>query len=249
MAEASPISWTDNTYNPWQGCHKVSPGCAFCYMFSWQARYGKRQDVVLRSAPATFRAPLTWHKHMARGTYPKSHHGTTLLVFTCSLSDFFIEEADPWRPEVWDIIRATPHLTYQILTKRPERMAACLPADWGTGYANVWLGVSVENRRWLRRLDTLAQVPAVVHFASFEPLLRDLGDLTPWLVGLEWAIVGGESGPRRRAMELAWLTGITAQCQAAGIPLWVKQDVAFRDGQQGRIPDTVWAMKQLPLGL
>ena len=249
MAEDSPISWTDNTYNPWQGCHKVSPGCSGCYLFSWQARYGKLQDVVIRSKPPTFRAPRGWQEQMAQGTYTKPHHGATLLVFTCSLSDFFIEEADAWRPEVWDILRATPHLTYQILTKRPERIARCLPSDWGRGWPNVWLGTSVENRRWLARLDRLSQVPAVVHFASFEPLLKDLGNLTPWLPGLSWAIVGGESGSTRRPMRLEWLTSIVDQCQAASIPTWVKQDVAFKDGQQGRIPDDVWAIKQLPLGL
>jgi protein gp37 len=186
---------------------------------------------------------------MLQGTHAGRHHGHTKLVFTCSLSDFFIAEADGWRAEVWEIIRATPSLTYQILTKRPERLAACLPADWGAGYPNVWLGVSVENRRWRRRLDTLAQVPAVVHFASVEPLLQDLGDLTPWLPSLEWVIVGGESGPRRRPMALDWLVSVVEQCQAAHIATWVKQDTAFKDGQQGRIPDHIWHIKQLPLGL
>jgi protein gp37 len=114
------------------------------------------------------------------------------------------------------------------------------------GYANVWLGVSVENRRWLSRLDTLAQVPAVVHFASFEPLLEDLGDLTPWLSRLEWAIVGGESGKDRRPMEVRWLLRIVEQCQAAGVATFVKQDTAFKDGRQGRIPDAVWAIKEHP---
>jgi protein gp37 len=186
---------------------------------------------------------------MTQGTYAGARHGDTVLVFTCSLSDFFIAEADPWRPEVWDIIRATPHLTYQILTKRPERFAACLPSDWGTGYPNVWLGVSVENRRWLSRLDVLAQIPARVRFASIEPLLGPLGDLTPLLPVLDWAIVGGESGPHRRPMALDWLTAVVHQCQEAGVPVWVKQDTALRDGQQGRIPEAVWAAKALPGGL
>jgi protein gp37 len=218
-------------------------------MFAWQARSGKRQDVVVRSARPTFRAPLKWHKEMRLGTHTGNHHGCTKLLFTCSLSDFFLEEADAWRSEAWDIIRKTPSLTYQVLTKRPERIAPCLPEDWGTGYPNVWLGVSVENRRWRGRLDTLAQVPAVVHFVSFEPLLQDLGDLTPWLSTLDWAIVGGESGPHRRPMALEWLLRVVAQCQTGGLPVWVKQDVAFRDGQQGRIPDAVWGIKALPLGL
>ena len=249
MAEDSPIGWTDNTYNPWQGCHKVSLGCDGCYLFAWQKRYGKLQDVVIRSARTTFLEPRQWEKALARGTYTKPHHGSTLLVFTCSLSDFFIKEADAWRPEVWDIIRATPHLTYQILTKRPGRILRSLPPDWGDGWPNVWLGTSVETPRYLPRLRVLTRVPAVVHFASFEPLLADLGDVTPWLPCLSWAIVGGESGSVRRPMPLAWLTSIVEQCQAAGVPTFVKQDVAFKDGQQGNIPDDVWAIKQLPLGL
>ena len=204
--------------------------------------------MVIRSAPATFSVPRTWQKQLDKGTYKGKRHGDTVLVFTCSLSDFFIEEADAWRSEAWDLIRQTPFLTYQMLTKRPERILSCLPADWGSGYPNVWLGVSVENRRWLHRVDPLAQVPAVVHFASFEPLLGDLGDLRPWLPHLQWAIVGGESGPQRRPRELAWLLSIVQQCQAAGVPCFVKQDWAFRDGRQGRIPDAIWAIKAWPHG-
>src|SRR5262249_27208766 len=113
--------------------------------------------------------------------------------------------------------------------KRPERLASCLPDDWGTGYPNVWWGVRVENRRW--RLETLAAIPAIIHFASFEPLLQGLGDLTPWLPTRQWAIIGGESGPTRRPMALPWLLRIVEQCQRAEIPVFVKQDVAFRDGQ------------------
>src|SRR5687768_16270653 len=115
MSKETGISWTYATYNPWQGCHKISPACAHCSMVAWQARYGKAQDVVVRSAPATFRAPLRWERQMAQGTYGGARHGDTVLVFTCSLSDFFLAEADAWRPEVWGIMRATPHLTYQIL--------------------------------------------------------------------------------------------------------------------------------------
>ena len=84
MAQDSRIGWTDNTWNPWQGCHKVGPGCAHCYMFAWQARYGKPQDVVIRSAPATFRLPLQWHRQLIKGVYQGKRHGATVLVFTCS---------------------------------------------------------------------------------------------------------------------------------------------------------------------
>jgi protein gp37 len=194
----------------------------------------------------TWNAPLVWERQMAAGTYQGKRHGATLLVFTCSWSDFFIDAADGWRDEAWAIIRATPHLTWQILTKRPERIADHLPADWGTGYPNVWLGVSVENRRFLPRLDVLQALPAVVHFASFEPLLQDLGDLTPWLPSLQWAIVGGESGPTHRPMALGWLQSIVTQCATARVPLWVKQDNGVGPEQQGRIPPEIWSIKQLP---
>lgn len=244
--QGTSISWTDNTHNPWQGCHHVSEECENCFMYTDKLRYGQDPTVVVRSAPATFNAPRRWERQMAAGTYPSKHHGDRLLVFTCSWSDFFIKEADGWRDEVWSMMRETPHLIYQILTKRPGRIAAHLPADWGTGYPNVWLGVSVGTPRALRRLDILATIPAAVHFASFEPLLGDLGDLTPWLSMLGWAIVGGESGPGWRNMEIAWLERVVRQCVAAGVPVWVKQDSCFRNEEQGRLSEAMWALKQHP---
>jgi protein gp37 len=121
---------------------------------------------VVQRSKTTFYAPLSWEKKAAAT-------GERTLVFTCSWSDFFIEEADPWRPEVWEIIRNTPHLTYQILTKRPENVLARLPADWGGGWPNVWIGVSVENQDAARkRLPILREIPAVVRFLSMEPLLE-----------------------------------------------------------------------------
>ena len=106
--------------------------------------------------------------------------------------------------------------------------------------------MSVENARWLRRLDVLYDVPAVVHFASFEPLLGDLGDITAYLPGLDWGIIGGESGPQRRLMDVAWLERLVVQCQAADVAVWVKQASAYRDGQQGSIPGALWRLKALP---
>lgn len=103
--------------DPWHGCTKVSQGCKYCYMYRDKERYGLDPTAIVRSQPKTFNEPLTETRHR--------------LVFTCSWSDFFIEGADAWRADAWDIIRLTPHLTYQILTKRPERVALCLPQDWG----------------------------------------------------------------------------------------------------------------------
>lgn len=235
VSEKSAIAWTDATWNPFYGCHKVSPGCAHCYMDRWADRAGQDADLVKRAAPTTFNAPLRW-----RG--PR-------LVFTCSLSDFFIAEADPWRPEVWDIIRRTPHLTYQILTKRPERIADHLPADWGEGWSNVWLGVSVESDRWRSRINELFAVPAALYFVSAEPLLG-LVDLSGYLAGgeycancgdgspfgicceepirveaprLDWVIAGGESGPGCRPMHLEWVRSLRNQCQRNDVSFFLKQ--------------------------
>ncbi len=141
MGEITGIGWTDATWNPWYGCSKVSPGCAHCYMFRDMKRYGSDPEVVTRSK-TKFDEPRKWK--------------TPRRVFTCSWSDWFHEGADAWRAEAWAIVRDTPHLTYQILTKRPERIADHLPPDWGEGYPNVWLGTSVENQRFAFRADILA---------------------------------------------------------------------------------------------
>jgi len=218
------IQWTDATWNPWMGCRKVSPACAHCYMFSEQRRYGHDPDVVRRSK-TTFDAPLRWPVEQKR-------------VFTCSWSDWFIEDADEWRPEAWEVIRHTPHLTYQILTKRPELIADRLPGDWGRGWPNVWLGVSVENRRFVWRAEWLAAIPAVVHFLSCEPLLGPL-DLSSSVLDssgphMEWVIAGGESGARARATDLAWLRSLRDQCQGVHVPYFVKQIGVVAAGGRGK---------------
>ena len=178
--EYSHIQWTMHTWNPWQGCRKVSEGCKFCYMFRDMIKFGKNPNHVHRSAVGTFNKPLNWKE--------------PALVFTCSWSDWFIEEADEWRDDAWAIIKRTPHLTYQILTKRPERIAQCLPENWGDGYPNVWLGVTVENQKAVERISHLAQIPSVVRFLSVEPLLEEVHIPESLMQKLQWVIVGGESG-------------------------------------------------------
>lgn len=234
MGKETGISWTGATWNPHQGCIKISPGCKNCYMYTMFERFGKSGRNIHRSADATFYAPLKWKEPG--------------MVFTCSLSDFFIEEADAWRDEEWDVIRRTPHLTYQILTKRPERIAAHLPSDWGEGYPNVWLGVSAENQEYAdERIPKLLSVPAAIYFVSYEPALgpvslkwawvskgKPLGGgpmvnlLEPWaeptpMPGLDWIICGGESGPNRREFKQEWAEHIMQQCEAAGIAFFMKQ--------------------------
>lgn len=229
MGEVTGISWTDRTWNPWHGCLKISAGCKFCYMYRDKKRYGQDPAIVVRSK-TTFNDPLKW----------KSGR-----VFTCSWSDFFIEQADGWRDEAWDVIRRTPHLTYQILTKRPERIAGHLPADWGTGWPNVWLGVSVEDEDYAdQRIPLLVQTPAAIRFLSMEPLLgpvslrwmpvfgkpyacqRKDSNSTKHLDGLkqiDWVICGGESGPEARMFRSEWAKVLLEECREARVPFFLKQ--------------------------
>lgn len=187
-------------------------------MFRQQARFGRDGAAVVRCSAGTFNAPLAWQKR-ARAL------GVTRRVFSCSWSDFFIPEADAWRAEAWAIVRACPDLVFQILTKRPERILGALPSDWGAGYPNVWLGVSVESARYLSRVETLRSVPARVRFVSAEPLLEPLPSLD--LTGIDWLIVGGESGPQYRPMDPAWALKLQALARRAGVPFFFKQSAAL----------------------
>jgi len=211
MAEVSSIEWTDGTWNPWHGCIKVSPGCKNCYMYRGKERWGRNPRAVTRSR-TTFEDPLHWSE-------PR-------LIFTCSWSDWFIEDADTWRDEAWSIIRRTPRHTYQILTKRPERIHICLPPDWGNGWPNVWLGVSIENAAYLTRKDILRSIPCHLRFISAEPLLGPI-DFGP-LDGIHWIITGGESGPRARPMDPSWARLIRAQCLASRVAYFHKQNGGTR---------------------
>lgn len=207
MARISSIEWTNATWNPWHGCIKVSPGCKHCYMFRDKRRYGQEPALVVRSK-TTFQDPLSWHSPM--------------LIFACSWSDWFIEAADDWREEAWDVIRNTPYHTYQILTKRPERILDHLPVDWNSGWNNVWMGVSIENQDYVYRKELLDGVPAKVRFISAEPLIGPIkfGSLDK----IDWLITGGESGPRARPMNPEWATSIKDQCLEASVPFFHKQN-------------------------
>jgi protein gp37 len=220
MTEHSAIEWTESTWNPWMGCTKVSPGCDHCYMFTEQRRYGTDPELVRRSK-TTFTQPLKWKE-------PR-------LIFTCSWSDWFHKRADEWRDEAWDIIRRTPQHTYQILTKRPGRILRHLPADWGEGYPNVWLGTTVENQDAVHRARALIQVPARVRFISAEPLLGsvDFGAkdsaLDSPLSKIDWIIIGGESGAQCRPMDLDWARSLMTQARMYGTAIFLKQLGGFPD--------------------
>src|SRR3990167_2152639 len=208
MSDKTHINWTEATLNPWHGCIKVSPGCKNCYMYREKERYGQDPRVVVRSK-TKFGDPLRWKEGK--------------LVFACSWSDWFIKEADAWRDEAWDVIRKTPQHTYQILTKRPERIQEHLPRDWGEGWANVWLGVSVESQDYAYRVDSLLGIPAALHFISAEPLLAPV--IFSTLVGIGWVITGGESDPvNPRPMNPEWAMSIRDQCANYGIPYLHKQN-------------------------
>lgn len=225
MSETTGIQWTEATWNPWMGCEKVSAECDLCYLFRDMPRFGGDPSVIRRSK-TKFNDPLVWARS---GKAPK-------LCFTCSWSDWFIGEADAWRAEAWNIVKHTPMITYQILTKRAGRILSCLPPDWYGGYPNAWLGVSVGVRATKQRISTLRQVPACVRFVSFEPLLEDLGDLD--LTGIDWAIIGGESGAGCRPMGLDWARKLRDQCREQGVAVFVKQ--------LGGHPDKRGEMEQFP---
>lgn len=121
MGQKTIISWTNRTWNPWRGCTKISPGCKNCYMFTAQTRYGNDPSVVVRTK--TWKDPFRWQREAEKNDRQE-------LIFTCSWSDWFHEDADEWRPEAWEIVRSCPNLVFQILTKRPDRIEEKLPADW-----------------------------------------------------------------------------------------------------------------------
>jgi protein gp37 len=176
-------------------------------MYRGKQRFGKEPKKVVRSK-TTFYDPLRWE--------------TAKLIFACSWSDWFIEAADGWRSEAWEIIRKTPHHIYQILTKRPERILDHLPGDWNNGWPNVWLGVSIENQEYIFRKKLLTQIPAKLRFISAEPLLGPI-DLGP-LDKIDWVITGGESGPKARVMDKQWARDIKQQCFDADIAYFHKQN-------------------------
>jgi protein gp37 len=177
-------------------------------MYREKTRYGQRPDVVVRSKAPTFDAPFKW-------TDPA-------FVFCPSWSDFFVEEADPWRAEAWGIIRTLRHLTFQIPTKRVHRIAECLPPDWGSGWPNVWLGVSVEDQQWAdERIPALLSVDSAVHFVSAEPLLGPVV-LDPDM-DVDWVICGGESGPKCRPMDETWARILLGAARNVGAAFFMKQ--------------------------
>ena len=258
MAEHTKIEWADDTFNPWTGCTKVSPACDHCYVEGWAKRTGQPQLWTgdrRRTSAAYWRRPLKWNREAAASGKPRR-------VFCASLADVFDNQVPvEWRWDLWSLVRATPHLTWMLLTKRPQNIAKMLPFGWRlpgerpspftSVWSNVWLGTTAENQiEWDRRLEHLARVPAVVHFASVEPMLGfiDCGNaFDPPPEGspyhpINWVICGGESGPGARPMHPDWARSLRDQCAAAGVPFHFKQwgewlPVLLEDGGDVWLPD------------
>ena len=212
MALKSSIEWTDATWNPVRGCTKVSPGCAHCYAETFAERFRGvkghpfERGFDLRMVPEKLQAPLSWQ--------------TPQRIFVNSMSDLFHEEIpDDYIFSVVDVMLEASWHTYQVLTKRSDRMRDLLRTRLrnAVGKRHIWWGVSVENkRRGIPRIKDLQSAPASVRFLSIEPLLEDLGPIK--LSGIHWVIVGGESGFGARPMEREWVISIRRQCYDSGIP-------------------------------
>jgi protein gp37 len=238
MGENSKIEWCDHTMNFWVGCTKVSAACDFCYAESWAKRSGHPElwaGERRRTAPENWRQPHKWNLDRLSIGNPRAR------VFTNSLADFFDNQVPyEWRRDAWRTIAETPNLDWLILTKRPQNIAKMLPeagigGPWGDGWPHVWFGTTCENQEIAdRNIPILRSVPAAVRFVSFEPLLGQI-DLvqckavtidTPGMEPagcIDWAIVGGESGPHARPMHPRWARDIRDQCAAAGIYFHFKQ--------------------------
>lgn len=223
--ENTKIAWASNTFNCWLGCTEVSPGCDACYARELTRRYG--QDVWGHKVPrhrtsaSYWKQPFKWDKAAAKA-------GIRTGVFCASLADWADAEIPrEWVDDLWDLIRATPNLRWMLLTKRPGRIMQLLPPDWGEGWPWVWLGTSVENADYVWRAETLANVPCLTRFISYEPAIGPIADVIN-LDGISWLIYGGESGKGYRPMDIQWARDIRAKCDAEGVAFFFKQSAAPR---------------------
>lgn len=230
MGRHTAIDWADATWNPWIGCTKISAGCANCYMFREQQRFG-HDPTKLRRSKTTFEDPLKWKE-------PKR-------IFVCSWSDFFLETVPiEWMLDALEIIDACPHHIFMLLTKRPQNIQPVLQdagvydiGKWFRGMPNIWLGVSAEDQvSYEQRMPVLVRTPAAVRFISAEPLLGPLDLMLAGTVQEAWGvrygplaslidlcIVGGESGPNARPMKPEWVRNIRDQCIAYDVAFFFKQ--------------------------
>ena len=237
MSDGSRIEWTDATWNPVRGCTKISPGCAHCYAETFAERFRNvpghpyEQGFDLRLVPDKLTQPLLWR--------------TPKRIFVNSMSDLFHEGvADDYIETVASVMTAANWHTFQILSKRSERLRDLLNTkiDFAAKQPHIWWGVSVENRKHgLPRINHLRQSSAMQRFLSIEPLLEDLGTIN--LDGINWVIVGGESGPKARSMDEAWVRRIQQQCEQAHVAFFLKQlggRKSKRGGDEALLDGRLW---------
>jgi protein gp37 len=229
MPKNSKIGWTHHSWNPWWGCQKVTAECDHCYIDAIMRR-GGHEPFGGPMRTKTWRQPFGWDREAASA-------GERHRVFTCSMSDFFHQGADEWRPEAWKIIEACKSLDWLILTKRPHLIKDRLPADWGSGYPNVWLGVTCGCSQSLYRLPILREITAAVKFVSAEPLLERM-DFREHLGWIDWIITGCERAAKgeRRFMDMDWVRDIDLQCKEAAKSHFFKQAYPTNGGAEHGIP-------------
>ncbi len=228
MADHSSIEWTDATWNPVTGCTKISQGCTNCYAERFAERFrGVKEHPYeegfdLRLWPERLEQPLRW-------TRPRR-------IFVNSMSDLFHEQVpDDYIVNIARVMQLANWHTYQVLTKRSDRMRDLLQGKlrFAASLSHIWWGVSIENKKHgLPRLEHLRETPARIRFLSIEPLLEDLGPFS--LKGIDWVIVGGESGPGARPMAKAWVLAIRDRCRKARVPFFFKQWGGVRKSDTGR---------------
>lgn len=231
MSETSTIEWTDATWNPVRGCTKISPGCKHCYAETFAERFRGvkghpyEQGFDLRLVPEKLNEPLKWKNKK--------------IIFVNSMSDLFHKDVpSDYIVQVCDVMKQGNWHTYQVLTKRAERMSTMLENElYDAGQMDhIWWGVSVEDKKHgIPRMDFLRKAPAKVRFLSVEPLLEDLGEID--LTGIHWVIVGGESGRGARPMEKDWVSSLQKQCEKAGVPFFFKQWGGVQKKKAGRLLD------------
>ena len=230
MADGSTIEWTDATWNPVTGCTKVSRGCDNCYAERFSERFrgvpghsfSSGFDLTLR--PERIGRPLSWRRRR--------------MIFVNSMSDLFHKEVPrPFIDRVFDTMERADWHVFQVLTKRSSLMRNYLRARYGTGRGprHIWCGVSIEDGQAESRLVHLQDAPASMRFLSLEPLLGPLGQLD--LTGIDWVIVGGESGPGARRMQVEWVRPIRDQCLRQGVAFFFKQWGGTRPKTGGRVLD------------
>ena len=225
-AEQKMSSW-----NPWHGCRKFSSGCLHCYVYRMDAKFGRDPSHV--SLTAAYLLPLEICKGgKSKGAYKLQPDGG--CVYTCFTSDFFLEDADPFRAEAWKAIRLRRDLHFYIPTKRIHRFFDCVPPDWGTGYENVTISCTTENQAMAdKRLPLFVSLPIKHREIIVEPMLESM-DISPYLTGISHVTAGGESGDEARVCNLQWFMDLQRQCNAAHVPFRFKQTGSKFINEKGR---------------